>query len=175
MPFLTAVIAALGAFLFWYFFLRTPQNGQGGPNARRTQGNEEVGPLRPQGASSAASTVSLINDPLSATATFLVALALTENRLDAETEALIKNQISTEMGVTRVDELYSFAYGAAEQTSDPANLMIRFARIWIDLEKEQRQSVYDMASKVVYLHGDATELQKVCLRQLAGRLGLPGA
>lgn len=172
MPFLTAVIAALGAFMFWSFFLRTPQNG---PNARPTQGGEEVGPLRPQRTTSAASTVSLINDPLSATATFLVALALTENRLDADTEALIKEQISTVMGVTRVDDLYAFAFGAAEQANDPANLMIRFARIWIDLEKEQRQSVYDMASKVAYLHGDATELQKVCLRQLAGRLGLSGA
>jgi|GEM_PF-1883444 len=174
MPFLTAVIAALGAFLFWYFFLRDSRDS--GKDSRGTQRSaEEVGPLRPQGASSAASTVSLINDPISATATFLVALALTENRLDAETEMLIKNDISSIMGVTRVEELYAFAHGAAEQTNDPANLMIRFARIWIDLEKEQRQSVYDMASRVAYLHGDATELQKVCLRQLAGRLGLSGA
>jgi hypothetical protein len=173
MPFYTALIAALGAFLFWYVFLRRPPQGNGGQNTQ--QGYPDPASQRsiPQ---QPASPVTLVNDPVSATATFLIALARAENQLDSETETLIKKDISEIMGVTRVDELYSFALNAAEQVTDPSNLMIRFGGLWVNnLDMPQRQDVYDMASRVANLHGAPSDLQLASLKQLAGRLGLPGA
>lgn len=174
MPFYTALIAALGAFLFWYVFLRRPSQGDGrNVPVRQHDGSTSQRRIVPPQISS---PVALINDPVSATATFLIALAATERQLDEEAEALIKREITEVMGVTKVDDLYDFARNAAEQVTDPSNLMIRFARIWVsDLDAKERQDVYNMAVKVADLHGGPTDLQAVTLKQLAGRLDIPGA
>lgn len=172
MPFYTALIAMLGAFLFWFVFLRRPTDGNGfrGPGAR--SGSGAARRMVPRQISS---PVALVNDPISATATFLIALAESENQLDAAAEAHIKREITEVMGVTKVDDLYAFSKNAADQVTDPSNLMIRFARIWVELDQAQRQDVYDMAVRMAQLHNGPTESQAVCLRQLAGRLGVSGA
>lgn len=164
MPLYTAIIAALGAFLFWYVFLRQSQQQNGLANQQGDRGGIPA---------QVASPVALINDPVSATATFLIALAAAENQLDDKAEALIKSEITRVMGVEKVNDLYDFSRHAAEQVTDPSNLMIRFARIWVsDLGPDERQDIYEMALKVVHLRGEPTDLQAVCLKQLASRLGL---
>lgn len=167
MPFYTAIIAVLGAFLFWYIFLRQPQQKNGANGSARQQGENGAMPVQ------VASPVALINDPVSATATFLIALAAAENQLDDKAEALIKSEITRVMGVTQVNDLYDFSHQAAKQVTDPSNLMIRFARIWVnDLGPDERHDIYEMAVKVVHAQGEPTDLQAVCLKQLASRLDI---
>ncbi len=167
MPFYTALIALLGAYLYWYFFLRqTPEKPRrmSGPQSDNDASHRNA----PQ---QSASPVALINDPVTATTTFLIALAA-EDKLDAAAESQIKDDISTVMGVAKPDDLYVFARHAAEQVTDPSNLMIRFARLWVDVGVKERQDVYDMAVRVAALNGGPTDMQAVCLKQLALRLSV---
>ncbi|MEN3931546.1 hypothetical protein WJT86_10830 [Microvirga sp. W0021] len=175
MPFYTALFAALGAFLFWYLFLRRPSQGSGDIRQVGSRGQRAGVGQRPV-PQQVSSPVTMVNDPVSATTTFLVSLAQAENQLDDEVAGQIKQEVANVMGVTRVDELYNFALAAASSVTDPSNLIIRFARIWVgDLDQSQKQDVYDMAVRVADSHGGPTELQAVCLKQLADKLGVIAA
>jgi len=175
MPVLLAILGALGAGLFWYYRLRDLGHAAGElvDAAQRVRGHHRRRKFRQKAESS---PIEAVDDPAAAAVAMLIALACKDRSLSPGAEAAIKAEMQHVMGLTQIDETFTFARWVAGHASDPNTLSLRFARLWLTaLEQPQREDIHDMAKRVIEADGEPTGLQIGALRLLQDRLGLTRA
>jgi hypothetical protein len=172
MPFLIGILAALGAAAFWYYRMRAigrmaheavdaAQRVRGAFRRRRFRSKVESSPF------------AAVDDPAAAAAAMLIALAGPDGRLSPAAEEAVRDELRRIVAPAGLDETFTFGSWLAGQATDPSDISLRFAKLWMGaLTAEERAELHDMASRVVATAGEPTDLQNVALLRLKDRLGL---
>jgi uncharacterized tellurite resistance protein B-like protein len=123
-----------------------------------------------------ASTIDAIDDPRTAAAVLLVAIASVDGRMSDKQETAIRDAMRQTMGVENPDEELIFAKWAAADVVDLTNLIARLSKVWTaKLTLAERLELYDLAKKVSALENEPDEATLSSLQRLRDRLGiLPG-
>ena len=175
MPVVLAILGALGAALFWYYRLRDMGHAAGEvvETAQRMRGAYRRRQFRRKAESS---PVVAVDDPAAAAVAMLIALASERGSLSRAAEEAIKAEMQRGMGLTRIEETFTFARWVAGHATDPNTLSLRFAKLWLaSFEPSQREDLHDMAGRVIEADGEPTRGQISALRILHSRLGLTRA
>ncbi|MEZ0169093.1 hypothetical protein [Microvirga sp. TS319] len=172
MPALLAVLGALGAAAFWYYRLRDMGRvaGEVVDAAQRLRSAHRRRQFRKKAESS---PIEAVDDPVAAVAAMLIGLASERGGLSHAAEAAIKTEMQHVMGLTGIEEAFTFARWVAGHVTDPNTLSLRFAKLWLaTLERPQREDILDMARRVIEADGEPTPGQISALKLLRDRLGL---
>jgi len=106
----------------------------------------------------------------------LIALAYERGSLSRAAEETIKAKMRHVMGLTTIEETFTFARWVAGHATDPNTLSLRFAKLWLTaLEHPQRQEIHDMAAQVIEADGEPIPSQISALKLLRERLALTRA
>jgi hypothetical protein len=172
MDILIAIVAALSATAFWYYRLRPI--GQGTHEAvdgaqtlvaavRRRRFHKQV----------ESSPFLAVQDPGTAAAVMLVALATMEGALTQAAEDAIKAELRTILNPAACDETFSFACWLAGKATDANDVSLRFSKLWTAcLTLDERLHFYAMAKKVTAIAGEPDDARGQTLARLKDRLGL---
>jgi uncharacterized tellurite resistance protein B-like protein len=122
------------------------------------------------------SPIEAVDDPAAAAVALLIGLAGERGGISQAAEKAIKAEMHNVMGLTSVEETFTFARWVAGHATDPNTLSSRFAKLWLaTLEPSQREDIHDMARRVIEADGEPTRSQINALRLLHSRLGLTRA
>ncbi|MBT9289146.1 TerB family tellurite resistance protein [Prosthecodimorpha staleyi] len=167
-----AIASLLGVVAFWLIRARSAADA-----ARElTDAAETVGgALRRRKFRKAAEAAQLdqIADPREAAVVLLVAFARVHGDLTERQRAAIADAAGRVMEVDNPTELIVRARWLTEGTTDPANLVLRFTRLFRDtLGPEERRQLVDLCRMVSGLEGPVDPIQDNAIRRLTERLGL---
>jgi uncharacterized tellurite resistance protein B-like protein len=176
MPFLLAILGVLGAAAFWYYRIKYMGQAAGEivDAAERARGAFRRRRFRKK---ADAATIDAIDDPRTAAAVLLVAIASADGRRMTDTqETAIKEAMRKTMGVEDPDEELVFAKWAAADVVDVTNLISRLSRVWTaKLNMAERLEFYDLARKISATEDEPDDAMLSSLQRLRDRLGLtPG-
>ncbi|MBA1154995.1 hypothetical protein [Microvirga mediterraneensis] len=119
------------------------------------------------------SPIEAVDDPAAAAVAMLIALASERGTLSPATEQAIKAEMEQVMGLTPVDEVFTFAKWVAEHATDSNTLSLRFSRLWLAaLQPSERMDLHAMATRIAAIDGEPTTIQVNCLKMLKDRLAL---
>ncbi|WP_262028512.1 hypothetical protein [Microvirga sp. Mcv34] len=172
MPALLAIIGALGAAAFWYYRLRdvghaahevldAAQRARGAYRRKRFRHKAESSPIE------------AVDDPAAAAVAMLIALASERGTLSPAAERAIKAEMEQVIGLSPVDEVFTFAKWVADHATDSNTLSLRFSKLWLEaLQPSERMDLHAMAARIAAIDGEPTPIQVNCLKMLKDRLAL---
>jgi hypothetical protein len=172
MPVLIAIAAALGAAAFWYYRLRAfgQVAHEAVDGAQRLRGAYRRNRFRKQVESS---PFLAVQDPATAAAVMLVALATVRGRLTPTVEDAIRAELAAIVEPDACEETFTFGCWLAGQANDPNDVSLRFSKLWTGtLTHDERLQFYAMASRIAGIDGGADETQRHTLARLKDRLCL---
>jgi uncharacterized tellurite resistance protein B-like protein len=117
--------------------------------------------------------VEAVDDPAAAAVVMMIAVASAEHPLSQEAEAVIRDEITTTMGIADPTELFVFGKWVASHVEDANNVSLRYAKLWHrDLDRDQRLDLVRMVERAVASDGRASGRQIQQIAKLHERLGL---
>jgi len=172
MHILLAVLGILGAGAFWWY--RIKYMGQAADEivdtAQRARGAFKRRQFRKK---VDAATIDAIDEPRTAAAVLLVAMASNGGRMSDVQEQFIADAMRRVMSVENPAEELVFAKWAAADVVDLTNLVSRLSRVWTTkLNMAERLELYDLARKVSALEGEPDDAMISSLQRLRDRLGI---
>jgi uncharacterized tellurite resistance protein B-like protein len=103
----------------------------------------------------------------------LVSLASPDGHLSDVARETIRVEMRNVIDPERLDETFTFGSWLARQVTDPNDLSLKFAKLWLNaLTPDERLDFYRMAARIVAADGEPTDLQRESLHRLKDRLGL---
>ncbi|WP_210493017.1 hypothetical protein [Microvirga antarctica] len=172
MPVVIALVAVLGAGLFWLVRLR--QAGAAAADivdsAQRLRGRYRRRQFLRKAESS---PLAAVEDPAVAAVAMLIKLGALAPLSAAPSDSTIKSAMRDVMGLQTVDETFIFAQWVAGHASDADMLSLRFSKLWREgLDKDQRRDFRALAERTIQAGGSATPEQIAAVRLLGDRLSL---
>ena len=114
-----------------------------------------------------------VQDPATAAAVMLVALATMDEPLTRAAEETVKHELRTILDSAICDETFTFACWLAGQANDANDISLRFSKLWtLSLTHDERLHFYAMAKKVAGAGGELDDPRRQTLARLKDRLGL---
>ena len=171
MQFILGFVAILGGAAFWWWRLKMlgEATNEIGDAAGRAIGKYKRYKFRKKMEDSPLESV---DDPAAAAVVLMYAIAQEKGPLTPETEAAIRKEIISTMGLSDPTELMVFSKWAAAHVTDPNNVSLRYAKLWCaKLNEAERRDLFAMAERLARSFGASTS-RDANFTRLRERLGL---
>lgn len=172
MHILLALIGILGAAAFWWYRMKfiSDTANEVIDQVGRVRGQMRRKKMR-QKASIA--PVTAIDDPVTAAATIIAAIAMDELPMDDARDEAFRREVSLIADPAKLDEALVYAKWAAGQIDNPETVIDHGARFLSGrLDEHEKLELLDMAGKVAGAGGNAPESLPRLVMRLRQKLGL---
>ncbi|MBZ9994713.1 hypothetical protein [Mesorhizobium sp. BH1-1-4] len=172
MPFLIAILGALGAAAFWWYRMKAMNDAarEVADVVGRVQGNIRRKKLRKQ---AALSPLTAIDDPVVAAATLITAMVSEDGPVLPRREAVIREVISQiAAGPKKTDEAVVYAKWAATQIDDATIVIDKLAPFLRErLDPSERDDLLQMLNRVVQGGEQSLKIPDQRMLRLRQKLG----
>ena len=168
---LFGILGVVGALTFWYFRLKQLHGAASEvvDVADRVRGALRRRSFRKK---TEGSPLTAIDDPVTAAAVMMYAIATVDGAPGNAAEAVIRNELARIAPGADIEELLTFAGWAARQVDDPDNVSLKLAGIWRrTLTSGERKDLYAMTERVADC-GEQSPIKSNALRTLGSRLSI---
>ncbi len=119
------------------------------------------------------SPLEAVDDPLAAAVVMMLTVARERGPLLETTEAAIRRELTSRMGVDDPEEVLVFAKWVSGHVVDPNNVSMRYAKLWnAALSRPEREEFLGTVERVAAVEGPVTSAQTAVIAKLRERLGL---
>lgn len=175
MPVLMFIVAALAGAAFWWW--RIKAIGEAASEASNIAGRawgkykrrKFLGKVND-------SPLAVIDDPASAAAILLYAMANEHGAIGPDIEELIRNEVVSTIAPQDVTELLTFSKWTAAHATDANSVILRYGDIWRNqLSTVEKEGLVAMVKRVAFAMSKAmlSTSQKANIEKLRQRIGLP--
>lgn len=172
MPFLIAILGALGAAAFWWYRMKAMNDAarEVADVVGRVQGNIRRKKLRKQ---AALSPLTAIDDPVVAAATLITSIVSEDGPVLPQREAVIRDVISQIAdGPKKTDEAVVYAKWAASQIDDTTIVIDKLAPFLRErLDPHEREDLLQMINRVAQGGEQRLKIQDQRVLRLRQKLG----
>lgn len=172
MGILAFVAAVVGGLAYWWWAGKNAANAAGEivDTAQKVRGHYKRKAFR---AKVEGSHLTSVDDPIIATAAFLIGIALLRGTMTVAAEDAIRADLAETIGEPVADDVFLHAKWMAEQTADVNNMLRVFGKLWLErLHLSERADMFGMAKRAAAHDGPPTALQQEILDRLPGVLRL---
>jgi uncharacterized tellurite resistance protein B-like protein len=114
-----------------------------------------------------------VSDPAAAAVVMMIAVASADHPLSSEAETVIRDEITSTMGIADPAEILVIGKSAAAHVEDANTVSLRYAKLWCrELDRDQRLDLVRMAERVARADGSPSARQTQQIAKLHERLGL---
>ena len=172
MQILLGLIAILGGAAFWWWRIKMigEATGEMTDAAGKVIGKYKRYKFRKKVEDS---PLEAVDDPLAAAVVMMVALAKERGPLLEPTEAAIRRELTTVMGVADPTEVMVFGKWVANHVVEANAVSLRYSKLWIGaLSRTEREDFLAASERIAAADGPVTNPQRAALVKLRERQAL---